>query len=119
VVLVPACPEELGGLGTPRPSAELVGGDGDAVLDERARVVDERGRDVTAAFVEGARRALEIARVAQATEAWLTERSPSCGCRATHVDGRVVPGSGVAAALLRREGIEVRGVGDPGGRRPA
>jgi uncharacterized protein YbbK (DUF523 family) len=113
-ILVPACPEELGGLGTPRPRAELVGGDGAAVLDERARVVDEHGRDVTAAFVEGARRTLEIARAARAAEAWLTERSPSCGCRATHVEGRVVPGPGVTAAMLRREGIVVAGVGSTG-----
>jgi uncharacterized protein YbbK (DUF523 family) len=113
--LVPACPEELGGLGTPRASAELRGGDGAAALEGRARVVDVHGRDVTEAFVRGAERALSIARAAGATEAWLTERSPSCGCRATHVDGAVVPGPGVAAALLARAGLAVSGVGEPGG----
>jgi uncharacterized protein YbbK (DUF523 family) len=111
-VLVPACPEEAGGLGTPRPAAELVGGDGDAVLDGRARVIDENGRDVTDAFVRGAEEALRIARESGATEAWLTERSPSCGCAATHVGGAVVPGRGVAAALLARAGLRVVGVGD-------
>ena len=111
--LVPVCPEELGGLGTPRPAAELRGGDGGVVLDGGARVVDVNGRDVTAAFVEGARRAVAAARAAGATEAWLTERSPSCGARGTHVDGAVVPGSGVAAAALARAGLVVRGVGDP------
>jgi uncharacterized protein YbbK (DUF523 family) len=113
VVLVPACPEELGGLGTPRPAAELRGGDGADVLAGRAKVVDANGRDVTAAFVEGARRALAVAKAAGALEAWLTERSPSCGVRATHADGTVVARSGVAAALLAREGIEVKGVGEP------
>jgi uncharacterized protein YbbK (DUF523 family) len=111
---VPACPEELGGLGTPRPSAELRGGDGSDVLDGRARVVDVHGRDVTDAFVSGARRALDIARASGATEAWLTERSPSCGCGATHADGRLLAGPGVAAALLSRAGIAVRGIGKPG-----
>ena len=110
-VLVPVCPEELGGLGTPRPAAELVGGSGDAVLDGRARVIDATGRDVTAAFLDGARRSLAIARAAGASEAWLTERSPSCGCSATHVGGSVVPGQGVAAALLSREGLRTQGIG--------
>jgi len=113
VVLVPVCPEELGGLGTPRPAAELRGGDGRAVLDGRARVVTFEGRDVTAEFVAGARRAAAIAHAVGATEAWLTERSPSCGTRGTHVDGQLVPGSGVASAALSRAGLSVRGIGDP------
>jgi uncharacterized protein YbbK (DUF523 family) len=115
-VLVPVCPEEAGGLGTPRPAAELVGGDGDAVLDGRARVVDEHGRDVTDAFRRGAEEALRAAREAGATEAWLVERSPSCGCDVTHVEGAAVPGRGVAAALLARAGLRVTGV--PGPPRP-
>jgi uncharacterized protein YbbK (DUF523 family) len=112
-VLVPVCPEELGGLGTPRPAAELRGGDGHTVLAGRARVVDVNGRDVTEAFLAGARRTLALARAASATEAWLTERSPSCGTGATHADGDVIAGPGVAAALLAREGLVVHGVGEP------
>lgn len=111
--LVPICPEELGGLGTPRAEADLRGGDGDAVLDGHARVVDATGRDVTAAFVEGARRAAAIARAVGATQAWLTERSPSCGTRGTYVDGRLVAGGGVASAALARAGLDVVGIGDP------
>jgi uncharacterized protein YbbK (DUF523 family) len=114
LALVPVCPEEAGGLGTPRPAAELVGGDGDAVLDGTARVVAEDGRDVTDAFRRGAEEALRVARASGATEAWLTERSPSCGCAATHVGGSVVPGRGVAAALLARAGLRVVGVGPSG-----
>ena len=112
-VLVPVCPEELGGLGTPRPAAGLEGGDGRAVLENRARVVDVNGRDVTRAFVDGAERALAVARAVGAREAWLTERSPSCGTCGTHVDGRLVPGSGVASATLARAGLRVVGIGDP------
>lgn len=105
--LVPVCPEELGGLATPRPAAALEGGDGEAVLDGRARVRRlSDGLDVTGAFVEGAKRALAAA--PEATEAVLKARSPSCGCGETWVDGAVRPGDGVFAALLRRRGVRVR-----------
>ncbi|MBI2371098.1 MAG: DUF523 domain-containing protein [Deltaproteobacteria bacterium] len=105
--VIGVCPEELGALGTPRPPASLVGGDGTGVLAGRARVVDAEGRDVTAAYLAGAREALRRAREAGVTQALLKERSPSCGARAVHRDGRVEPGQGVAAALLRQAGIEV------------
>lgn len=112
-VPVAFCPEVAGGLPTPRRPAEIVGGDGHDVLDGRARVVDDTGRDVTDAFVEGARRALEAARAAGCTEALLMARSPSCG-RGTVYDGTfagvVREGDGVAAALPARHGIAVRPV---------
>jgi uncharacterized protein YbbK (DUF523 family) len=100
------CPEELGGLGTPRPPAELRGGDGAAVLRGEARVATtEHGRDVAAAFVEGARRARAAA--PGASVAVLKARSPSCGCGRTWIDGAVRDGDGVFAALLRAEGVEL------------
>lgn len=77
--MVAFCPEQAGGLGTPRAAAELVGGDGYDVLDGRARVVDANGVDVTEAFVAGAHRALAAARRAGCAEAVLMPRSPSCG----------------------------------------
>ncbi|MGW6202746.1 DUF523 domain-containing protein [Streptomyces sp. NPDC055089] len=105
------CPEVAAGLPTPRRPAEIVGGDGHDVLDGRARVVDDTGHDVTDAFVDGARRALEAARRAGCTEALLTARSPSCG-RGTVYDGTFAgelrEGDGVTAALLERHGIAVR-----------
>lgn len=108
---VVVCAEVEGGLSTPRRPAEIVDGDGDDVLDGRARVVDDEGRDVTEAFLAGARRALDAARRSGARTAVLTDRSPSCGCReiydGTH-QGVRRPGVGVTAALLRRSGIEVR-----------
>ena len=60
---VPLCPEQLGGLPTPRPPAQMVGGDGVAVLEGRARVVDQRGEDVTEAFLRGAEEAVKVARL--------------------------------------------------------
>ncbi|MEU5421688.1 DUF523 domain-containing protein [Streptomyces sp. NPDC020799] len=105
------CPEVAGGLATPRRPAELVGGDGHDVLDGTARVVEDTGRDVTAEFLDGARRALAAARRGGCTEAMLMPRSPSCG-RGVVYDGsfagKLVPGDGVTAALLERNGIAVR-----------
>lgn len=98
VVLI--CPEELGGLGTPRPRAALEGGDGQAVWEGSARVVDEHGRDVTAAFCQGARQALE--RASGCGRAVLKQHSPSCGCNSSRQGG-----DGVTAALFRRNGIEL------------
>ncbi|MEO1696907.1 MAG: DUF523 domain-containing protein [Planctomycetota bacterium] len=106
--IVPFCPEEAGGLATPRPPADLTG-NADEVLDGRARVVTHGGVDVTEQFVAGAHRALAAAQEAGVTRAVLKERSPSCGCAATHVAGELVEGPGVTAALLRRSGIRCEG----------
>jgi uncharacterized protein YbbK (DUF523 family) len=95
------CPEEAGGLETPREPAEIVGGSGEDVLQGRARVVTASGRDVTEAYKRGARRALEAARAAGCARACLKARSPSCGA------GDYRAGDGVTAALFRRAGIEV------------
>ena len=104
------CPEVDGGLGTPRPAAEIDGGDGADVLAGRARVVTEDGIDVTDAYVKGARRALDAARTTGATTAVLKARSPSCGEGAIY-DGTfsrtLHAGEGVTAALLKGAGIEV------------
>jgi uncharacterized protein YbbK (DUF523 family) len=112
---VPFCPEEHGGLGTPRPPASIETGDAAAVLDGRARVVTDAGRDVTDGFLRGAHGALEACRAHGIARAFLKERSPSCGVRATHVSGEVAEGPGVTAELLARHGVRVEGVE---GRRP-
>ncbi|MEL5953602.1 DUF523 domain-containing protein [Streptomyces sp. CLV115] len=109
--VVSFCPEVAGGLMTPRRPAELVGGDGHDVLDGTARVVEDTGRDVTAQFMDGAERALAAAQNGGCTEALLMPRSPSCGRGAVYdglFAGRLVPGDGVTAALLERNGITVR-----------
>ncbi|MBZ4318395.1 DUF523 domain-containing protein [Streptomyces huiliensis] len=109
--VVAFCPEVAGGLPTPRRPAELVGGDGHDVLDGTARVVEDTGRDVTEEFTAGARRALAAARRGGCSEALLMPRSPSCGRGAVYdgsFGGALVPGDGVTAALLERNGITVR-----------
>ena len=104
------CPEEDGGLGTPRPPAEIVGGQGRDVLEGSARVVTRDGRDVTDAYLRGARVALDRARETGATAAVLKARSPSCG-KGCIYDGTFSrsarSGDGVTAALLRANGIQV------------
>lgn len=107
---VPVCPEVAGGLGVPRPPAEIVEGDGDDVLDGRARVVTVAGEDVTEAYLRGAECALATARRHGIPVAILKERSPACGSTCiydgTH-SGRLRAGQGVTTALLRRHGVTV------------
>jgi uncharacterized protein YbbK (DUF523 family) len=107
---VQVCPEEDGGLSTPRAPAEIVGGDGHDVLAGRAKVMTVDGRDVTAAYIEGARKALAAALASGAGKAVLKSRSPSCG-RGAIYDGTfsrtAKEGDGVTAALLSQNGIEV------------
>ncbi|CAJ1003722.1 uncharacterized protein YbbK (DUF523 family) [Brevibacillus aydinogluensis] len=108
---IPVCPEQMGGLPTPRTPAEIVGGDGFDVLDGKARVIDRNGRDVTDAFLAGARQALKLAQAVGATSAVLKENSPSCGSSFVYdgtFSGNKKAGVGVTAALLIRNGIAVQ-----------
>ena len=112
--VIPVCPEELGGLPTPRPAAHLTGGDGHAVLAATARVITrDTHTDVTDQFLAGAHLALDAARQEGVRRAYLKARSPSCGCCQTYVDGELVEGQGVTAALLQQAGIEVIDVDAP------
>ena len=108
--LVPFCPEVAGGLPVPRPPAEIMAGDGRAVLRGAAQVREQSGRDLTPFFLQGAQGALEAARAQGARVAVLKEGSPSCGTRSI-ADGRFEgarrPGPGVTAALLEEAGIRV------------
>ncbi len=100
--LIPVCPECAGGLPVPRTSAERQG----------RWVTDRDGRDVTAQFEKGALVALRLARLFGCGEALLKERSPSCGSGEIYdgsFRGRLVPGYGTAAELLREAGIAVYG----------
>lgn len=107
---IPVCPEQMGGLSTPRPPAQIVGGEGKDVLEGRARVLTDGGADVTEAFLKGAKEALRMARLVGATRAILKERSPSCGSSLIYdgtFTGGKKAGRGVTAALFETEGIRV------------
>jgi uncharacterized protein YbbK (DUF523 family) len=111
--LFPVCPEVFGGLPVPRVPSEIQGGDGSDVLAGKAKVVNEKGVDVTSQFVAGATATLRIAQSVGAKEALFIERSPSCGCGLIY-DGtfsdRCVKGDGVTVALLKKNGIKVTSV---------
>lgn len=110
VIPVPVCPEQLGGMPTPRPRSAIGQGDGVDVLQGRAKVYDENGEDVTAGFLRGASEALKIAKMVHAKRAFLQERSPSCGVKNIVKNDEVIKGPGVFAALLAAEGVEAEGV---------
>lgn len=100
--LIPVCPEQLGGLPTPREPAERLDG----------RVLFRSGRDATEAFRRGAEQTLRLAELYGCRYAILKERSPSCGSGTIHdggFAGGLVPGDGVAAALLKAHGVTVLG----------
>jgi uncharacterized protein YbbK (DUF523 family) len=108
--IVSFCPEVAGGLGVPRPPAEIQGIDGDSVLQGAGRVVTESGAEVTDAFLRGAQLALEAARAQNVRLAVLKDGSPSCGSGFVYdgtFSGQRRAGHGVTAALLERNAIRV------------
>jgi uncharacterized protein YbbK (DUF523 family) len=104
------CPEVAGGLPVPRAAAEIVAGDGSAVIAGTAQVKTRAGVDVTEYFLAGAEHALALCRQHDIRTALLTELSPSCGSSQIY-DGSFtrlpVTASGVTTALLRQHGIKV------------
>ena len=100
--LIPVCPEQLGGLPTPRPPAERQGD----------RVTAVTGADVTENYRRGAEETLRLCRFFGCEAAVLKERSPSCGCGAVYdgtFTGALTAGNGVAAELLTNHGIPIYG----------
>ncbi|WP_338752933.1 DUF523 domain-containing protein [Bacillus sp. FJAT-52991] len=107
---VMACPEVMGGLPIPREPAEIIGGDGQDVLEGKAQVVTKSGKDVTDMFIKGAYRMLEKAKEVQANVVILKENSPSCGSSMIYngeFSGKKIAGNGVTAALLKQHGFRV------------
>jgi uncharacterized protein YbbK (DUF523 family) len=108
--LIPVCPEQLGGLKTPRPPQEIQGGSGEDVLDGRRKVKNVNGEDVTQEFIRGAKETLKIAKLFKISHFIGKSGSPSCGHGQIY-DGtfsnKWVDGDGVTTALLKRNGIEV------------
>jgi len=107
---MPVCPEQLGGLGTPRAPCEIHGGHGGDVLAGQARVLTKDGYDLTKALVRGARECLQLARLARVSQAVLKSCSPSCAVLRIYdgtFSGILRPGPGVTAALLQQHGVQV------------
>lgn len=110
-LLVGFCPEQAGGLPTPRPPAEIENGmSGADVLAGRARVLEVTGGDVTTQFIAGGEQAVAFARAQDCRFALLIDGSPSCGSRFIYdgsFSGRRHASFGVTAALMQASGIAV------------
>ena len=108
--LMPVCPEQLGGLKTPRAPQEIQGGTGEDVLNKKCKVININGEDVTQEFINGAEETLKIVRLFHIEEFIGKSKSPSCGCGQIY-DGtfsrKLIDGDGVTTALLKRDGISV------------
>ncbi|MDD4504580.1 MAG: DUF523 domain-containing protein [Clostridiaceae bacterium] len=101
--IIPVCPEELGGLPTPREPCEIQEGSGKEVLAGKALVLNKTGEDVTEQFIKGAEETLALAKQHSCPVAVLKARSPSCGCGIIYdgtFSGELKEGNGVAAQLL-------------------
>lgn len=100
-ILIPVCPEQLGGLPTPR----------EPVKRRKNRIFTQSGKDVTKEFKKGARQVLKIARLLGVKEAIMKQGSPSCGCGKivyyVNLSRKIVIGDGVTTALLKKNGIKV------------
>ena len=100
---IPVCPEMFGGMGIPRGPSEI----------REGKIITKDGKDVTEGYREGAKEATEFALACGAKRAFLKERSPSCGVNQIYDGsfcGKIIPGEGVFAKMLRENGIEVIGV---------
>ena len=108
--LIPVCPEQLGGLSTPRIPAEVQGGDGKEIIKGKSKVTNKNSTDVTVNFLNGAKETLKIAKLMGAKEFIGKSKSPSCGTGVIY-DGTfsdtLVLGDGVTSALLKKRGIKV------------
>ena len=98
--VIGVCPEQLGGLSTPRLPAEIVDG----------VVTNKEGISVDAEFRKGAQKALAAALENKVDLAILQSRSPSCGVKEIYdgsFSGKKIKGQGVLAKLLSAHGIKV------------
>ncbi|STQ89137.1 DUF523 domain-containing protein [Iodobacter fluviatilis] len=109
--LIVVCPEVAAGLPVPRPPAEIMAmQSGWDVLQGKAQVLESSGRDVSRAFVSGAKQALAVAKGKNIQIAILKEGSPSCGSSFIYdgsFTGTKHPQAGVTATLLQDAGIRV------------
>jgi len=106
-ICIPVCPEQLGGLTTPRLPSEIIDGDGSDVLSGRTKIIDSTGKDVTGQFLRGAEEVRKLARLMQIDTSILKEKSPSCGVHYIKRGNLVLRGMGVTSALLLSDGIKV------------
>jgi len=106
-LLIPVCPEQLGGLPTPRDPVQFHGGDGEAFWKGKARLLTQGGRDFSPALLKGAEEVLKLVDLLDIKVAILKEKSPSCGVSFVYREGKLVRGMGVVTAALVAKGVKV------------
>ena len=102
------CPEQLGGLTTPRKPSEIYNIGGQEVLKRNSKVISCENKDVTKNFIQGAEETLKIAKEHNVKTAILKAGSPSCGYKKIYDGtflGNKIQGMGVTAAILNKENI--------------
>lgn len=104
---IPFCPEQLGGLPTPRHRAWITHGDGKDVLEGRSKVINEANHDVTAQFIKGATETEKMVTLFNIKKAYLKSKSPSCGVGKIYHNKNLVTGNGVCATILLQKNIEL------------
>ncbi|MEA3313902.1 MAG: DUF523 domain-containing protein [Caldisericota bacterium] len=100
-LMIPVCPEQLGGLPTPRMAAEI---------QSNRKVLKENGEDTTEIFLNGAKEVLELAKLYKIKFALLKDGSPSCGSHSVYDGtfiGTKIKGEGITTELLKKNGIKV------------
>ena len=108
--LIPVCPEQLGGLATPRAASEIINGCGQDVLLGKSKIMDDKGIDETQGFIKGAEETLKIFKMLDCDIALLKARSPSCGIGKIYdgtFSGTLRDGNGVTVEVLLQNGIKV------------
>ena len=106
---IPICPEQLGGLATPRNPSEIKN------IDGKKYVFNNKNEDVTNQFVKGAMEVLKLAKELNVKKVILQSRSPSCGVGKIYsgnFDGKLVDGNGILAQMLIDNNIEVIDIED-------
>ncbi|WP_027634262.1 DUF523 domain-containing protein [Clostridium hydrogeniformans] len=104
------CPEQLGGLETPRKPCEISFGSGKEVLQGKSKVITKENIDCTEKFIKGAEETLNIAKSINPEYIILKSKSPSCGVSKIYdgtFTGTLKNGSGVTAELLLKNGFKV------------
>ncbi len=111
VKLVPFCPEDFA-MGTPRETPDCEGGDGHDVLDGKARVVTQSGKDLTQEMIAASLKMLQVAKENDVELAFLMDASGACGSQVIYNGSRFSDtkeyqiGMGICAAQLDRNGIK-------------
>lgn len=111
-ILIPACPEQLAGLQTPRPPSFFIKGDGSQTIEGIDNLINDQNENVSSQFRNGAEETLKICQLFNIKTAILKEKSPSCGTHQIYLKEKLTKGMGVTATILKSNDIRVMSEND-------